>query len=228
MKVLHKIVIAIASVALLLLLFYISVKPLSMSKWFYLMNYKNYQADEATGYTIEQLSEITDVMLEYFQDKRDSMQVVIDGEEVYSEQAIDHMADVKVLFVGAQKLAWWVLGIFVLSVAYIVFFFKDLKKYLFKTVMVASAVAIGCVLVAGVFAAVNFDEAFVFFHKIIFPNQQDFENAFFPVEDFLINMLQEELFFNFAFAIIVTFVILTSIVATSLLIFQKKYIERIS
>lgn len=226
MKVLHKIVITIASISLLLLLFYVSVMPIAMSKWFYMMNYKSYHADEATGYTMEQLSEITDVMLDYFKDKIDSMQVIIDGEEVYSKQAIDHMADVKVLFVGSRKLAWWVFGFFLLELAYIIYFFKDLKHYLFKTIMVASGVAIGIVALAGVFAAVNFEDAFVLFHKIIFPNQEKFENAFFPADDFLINMLQADIFFNFAFVIIITFVILIALVVTGLLIFQKKYIER--
>ena len=47
-----------------------------------------------------------------------------------------------------------------------------------RTVITASAVAIGLVVMAGAFAAVNFDVAFVWFHKVIFPNQEKFENAF--------------------------------------------------
>ena len=47
MKVLHKTVIVVVTVSLLLLLFYLSVMPIAMSKWFYMMNYENYQADDA-------------------------------------------------------------------------------------------------------------------------------------------------------------------------------------
>ncbi|MGI6759146.1 MAG: DUF1461 domain-containing protein [Bacilli bacterium] len=227
MKVLHKTVIAVATVSLLLLLFYLSVMPIAMSKWFYMMNYENYQADDATGYSMEELSEITDIMLDYLKDKRDSMQHEINGKEVYSEQAIIHMEDVKVLFVGARRLAWFVLALFIASIIYIVYYFKELKSYLMRTVITASAVAIGLVVMAGAFAAVNFDVAFVWFHKVIFPNQEKFENAFFDPDDFLINMLQGELFFNFAIVIIVTFIILIAIVVAGLYFFQKKYIDRV-
>ena len=76
---------------------------------------------------MEELSEITDIMLDYLKDKRDSMQHEINGKEVYSEQAIIHMEDVKVLFVGARRLAWFVLALFIASIIYIVYYFKELK-----------------------------------------------------------------------------------------------------
>jgi integral membrane protein (TIGR01906 family) len=225
MKLLHRTVIIIASISLILFLFYLSIMPIAMTKSFYLNQYRHYHADEVTGYSMEQLSDITDTMLDYLKGKRDSMQVIIDGQEVFSEQAIDHMADVRVLFIGGRKAAWIDFGVLLLAVAYIIYFFKDLNQMLLKTFLASAGAFMIIVIAAGIFAAIDFDTAFTLIHHVFFPNNNDFNNAFFMPDDFLINMLQEELFFNISFIIIATFISLLLLTLAGLVILQKKVIN---
>jgi integral membrane protein (TIGR01906 family) len=199
--------------------------PIAMTKSFYLNQYRHYHADEATGYSMEQLSDITDTMLDYLKGKRDSMQVIIDGQEVFSEQAIDHMADVRVLFIGGRTAAWIDFGVMLLAIAYIIYYFKDLKQMLLRTFLASSGVFLIIVIASGVFAAIDFDTAFTLVHHVFFPNANDFNNAFFMPDDFLINMLQGELFLNISIIIIATFISLILLAFAGLIILQKKVIN---
>ena len=53
-------------------------------------------------YTLEELKQITESITNYMFRGASSMQIEISGKNVFSDQAILHMADVKVLFVGGM------------------------------------------------------------------------------------------------------------------------------
>ena len=158
MKVLHKTVIVVATVSLLLLLFYLSVMPIAMSKWFYMMNMKTIR-QMMHRYSMEELSEITDIMLDYLKDKRDSMQHEINGKEVYSEQAIIIWIR-QSLICWSSKIGMVCSALFIASIIYIVYYFKELpfNENSYNSIRCSHWVS----RYGRRFAAVNFDVAFLF------------------------------------------------------------------
>jgi len=115
------------------------------------------------------------------------------GDLLCSDEAKEHFAD-------CQKLFDLNLGILVASAAVLLLLsvlctkkiieFKRIGKFgvLFYSALVAVAVP----LVFGVVATVNFDAAFVLFHRILFPGKTNWQ--FDPVADEIINILPESYF----------------------------------
>lgn len=179
MKTFDKLVIILANIFLLIVAIWVMTVPLTSSKKFYLYEFEKNNTITATGYTQEELDSITDTIIDYLMDKKSSMQIVIDDLPVFSNQAINHMADVKNIYVKGKIIAIVCLFLLALSIVYIVFRYKLLKTILFKYSLVTISVILAVCLVFGVYAFLNFDKAFTFFHHVIFPNEQKFNDAFF-------------------------------------------------
>ncbi|HKM29220.1 MAG TPA: DUF1461 domain-containing protein [Bacilli bacterium] len=179
MKTFDKLVIILANIFLLIVAIWAMTVPLTSSKKFYLYEFEKNNTITVTGYAQEELDSITDTIVDYLMDKKSSMQIVIDDLPVFSNQAINHMADVKNIYVKGKIIAIVCLFLLVLSIVYIVFRYKLLKTILFKYSLVTISVILAVCLVFGVYAFLNFDKAFTFFHHVIFPNEQKFNDAFF-------------------------------------------------
>lgn len=141
----------------------------------------------------------------------------------FSEQAIVHMADVKVLFIGVIKLAFTCLAIFLLAVGWIIYRREYVLKLVGKTYFISLIVFIVLTILVAIYAIYDFDNAFILFHQIIFPDSNNVENAlyFFNSCDTLTNVLTGEFFMHIALTIGIIFLSLLFISLAIDVIFYK-------
>lgn len=161
----------------------------------------------------------------YYEDV-ESMQFQIETSEgevdFFSEQAIVHMADVKVLFIGGIKLAFTCLAIFLLAVGWIIYRKDYVLKLVGKTYLITLIVFIVLTILVAIYAINDFDSAFILFHQIIFPDNDKVELALtFNSCDTLTNILTGEFFMHIGLTIGIIFLSLLLISIAIDVIFYK-------
>lgn len=131
-----------------------------------------------------------------------------DGEvDFFSNQAIEHMKDVKVLFIGGIRLCYLCIVLFVLCVIYLIFRRKYIANSFLKTYLITVGIFILFGLLISLFAISNFDLAFEIFHFIIFPdNSKAYLALSFHACDTLTNVLTSEFFMHIGIIIGITFI----------------------
>ena len=191
---------------------------------------------ELMEYTDEDLLEIRDAIIEYLFNKRESMQVEINGHEFFSYQALEHMRLVRNLF-----NRWTIITVvlFILLIPWIVYFIinrHEIIGKLFKPTYITYSILAGILLVLGIMMIINFDWTFTWFHHVLFPKQSEFNDAFFTRKSnyqvdndnpyinnlLLVTVLSIEVFMDAAW-IIVAFII---IILAFLFIFTFKKREK--
>ena len=184
-----KITLGILIIFLSLFCLSISIEQHSFDKTNYMYNYSINNVEEITGRSIEELSIITDKLIEYIKGNA--------GEEAlrphYNEKEILHMEDVQVLFNYTSKIKYITMA---LSLIMILFFMhvgeKDLLgKYIFKGIF-ANWIIVGLLALVAFF---DFNKYFTYFHLIFFTNDLWLLD---PRTDLLIQMLPEEFFIDMA------------------------------
>ncbi len=140
-----------------------------------------------------------------------SMQFTINTEngpyEFFSEQAIVHMADVKVLFIGGIKMAFTFLAILLICIGYIIYRRNNVFKLLGKTFLITVSVFIVLTIIISIYAITDFDNAFIIFHKVIFPQSDKVDLALsFNNCDTLTNILTSEFFMHIGRDIAIIFI----------------------
>lgn len=140
------------------------------------------------------------------------------GELRWSEEGRSHFADVRKLFL----LDLWVLAVsVVLLVAVTILRRKDKVRLAGHTPGFWGVVGLGVSFaVVGGLAALNFDKAFVIFHKIFFPGKENW--LFDPWQDQIISVLPEEFFRNCAILILALILIGCGILVGHDLIKRKR------
>lgn len=232
-KTIYIIVIIIFNIFLLLALIAISTLLITQSTSFYMFEYNKNNTLVKSGYNLEQLRVITKTVIEYLFNKVDSMQVVINDIDVFSVQALKHMADVKTLYQGGIIIGVIALVITCILAAYIFLHYKYLKKYLLKTTLITFGVIIGILIIVVGLSALNFDLAFEVFHKIIFPDSQKFDDAFFSSYSnypekpgvnnlMLVTILSQGLFMDAGLLIVASTVVCLIVWLIIILILRKK------
>ena len=131
------------------------------------------------SYDKDDLDIIINKIIDYLDNKTDDMQVYIDGLEVFSNQAIYHMKDVKDLYNRGRILCTICFVLFLLGLLYMFFRYDNIKQIAFKHSLIALAIVGGIILIIGISMAINFRWTFTLFHKIIFPDPVKYKNAFF-------------------------------------------------
>lgn len=202
-KVLDYISIIIFSFGFILTSAFISIIPIASDNSYYMQQYIKNGVNNNLPYSLEQLEEITKSITNYLFHGAESMQIAFDGKNVFSSQAISHMADVKVLFVDGSIIGYICIALSIISLIYIIYRVKHIKKIFRKINYITYGVFLLLIVAIGIYAAVDFDDAFVNFHHLIFPDPEKFNNAFFPWNDTLINILTIDFFFDIFFAIII-------------------------
>ena len=145
--------------------------------------------------TKEDLIKATDLIIQYlYHSDCDSMQFQVITSEgpvnFFSEQAIVHMQDVKVLFIGGIQLCYVCIVLFIIFIVYLIIRRKTIGPIFFKTYMITVSIFIVLGIFVAIFAIVDFDLAFEIFHKIIFPDSNKVELALsFHYCDTLTNVL---------------------------------------
>ena len=180
-------VLLIISLSLFCLL--ISFEQHSFDKNNYMYNYSIHNIEEVTGKSKEELSDITDKLIEYLKENA--------GEEAlkphYNEKEVLHMEDVQVLFKYGLILKYITM---ILSLGIIILFAVRgeknlLGRYMFKGMFV-NWLIMGLL---GIMILFDFNKYFTYFHLIFFTNDLWLLD---PETDLLIQMLPEEFFIDIA------------------------------
>lgn len=181
--------------------------------------------------TDEDIVNATNHIIDYlYSEKVESMQFQVDTDEgkvdFFSEQAIVHMADVKVLFIGGIKLCYICIVIFVLCLVYLILTRKHSFNILLNVYLRTLIVFGVATILIGLFAMIDFDTAFEVFHKIIFPDSSKVKLALsFSYTDTLTNVLTSEFFMHIGFAIGAIFIILIGLSIFLDLFLKKRLIK---
>jgi integral membrane protein (TIGR01906 family) len=231
-KFYEKVLIVFFTFFLIVIAIWLTVIPLTKSKSFYISEYEKHDTYNNTGYSKEELGLITDKIIDFLFGRTEDMQVEINDEIVFSNQALIHMRDVRDLFTLGQVLGWIVLGLWIMIGIYLYCNFHRIKKSLLKY-SIRTIIFLGCLLVIiGIIIVIDFDFAFKAFHKIIFPNPTKFNDAFFGTisnyeevagvnNKMLITILSEGLFMDVAIYIGLGVVIILGIWFTGLIFINK-------
>jgi integral membrane protein (TIGR01906 family) len=172
---------------------------------------------------VESLMEVTDKMMDYLIDARDSldMKTLINGEseEVFGDREKAHMVDVKMLFLeGKQFRDLSSLTLLII----LVYCFVSRKKWIIewlaqlKMFFIASFIVVGIV---GLMFASDFNKYFTVFHELFFDNDLWLLD---PRTDILINMVPEIFFFQTSMIVITGFVLSIALILTLSKVLVKK------
>lgn len=148
---------------------------------------------------MEDLLEVTDHMMAYLRGNRQELQIVtlVNGVErnFFSQREIDHMADVKVLFMKGLALRRF--AIMVGGLCLIAFWAIKgrQKKVLPRAICFSSGIFIGLTGLSALIISLDFTRYFNLFHGIFFDNDLWILN---PDTDLLINIVPEAFFVHTA------------------------------
>ena len=212
----QKITTAMNGLALVLICLYIAVAIPAFTPGYYSHAYDKYNIPQTISIEKNELMRVTTHMLRYLKDKEESLYITATVNKqvrpFFSEREIEHMVDVKNLFQGGAALNAISVVIFALTLA-ILWKQKKLrmlaKVYQWIPLGVAALLAVGAALVS-----INFEQAFIFFHKISFTNDLWLLD---PHKDLLINIVPEPFFVDISIAIALLFtgmMLIISILAT--------------
>lgn len=209
----YKTIIACFNVFLVIIFIWMITILATKSLNFYLFEFIKNDTAQETGYNMDELRQIAQHIIDYLFYRVESLQINIGGQDVFSNQALYHMADVRSLYTGGSTIGWVILGIEVILLVILITHYRYLKEYLLKvslsTLGIFFAVLIGIALVA----LIDFDKTFDIFHHIIFPDPVKFRDAFFgPISNYpeapginnlmLVTILSEGLFMDVGLLII--------------------------
>lgn len=190
---LKRAIFVIFAVALVLLVLTVSIGLPIYLRPFYYAHIDALELDQASGFTKEQIRTAYDEVLDYLTLPGKSFGT---GEIAHSQEGAAHFADCKVLF----DLNAWVLVSSALVVAAIFLTRKRCKlPSLRPAVFWAGVSALTLPIVVGSLAAMDFDRAFVIFHRIFFPGKDNW--IFNYNTDPIIRVLPQTFFMNCAILI---------------------------
>lgn len=179
-------------------LFFISLGLIVAINWkgLYYHDMKALKIPETSGYSEEVIRENYDTLIEY-------CSPFYTGELSFptlssSPQGIQHFAEVKAIFVAFYYL---LVITFLLLLPILILRWKRKNCLNLKTSAITTVIL---PLLVGLACSLNFDQAFVLFHKLFFRNDYW---LFDPVTDPIINLLPSEFFLHCAIVIIVIVIV---------------------
>ena len=171
---------------------------------FYYWHIAPYHLTDAVGLTVEGIKTAYSEMMNYCIGITDTFSA---GVLPFSQEGASHFADVRKLFVLDLRV------LVIAAVLLCVTLFlsrKSSTRLLGHTSGFWSAVGLGASFaVIGGLAALDFDRAFVIFHRLFFPGKDNW--LFNPQKDPIINMLPAEFFRNCAILILVSLLLVCGI-----------------
>lgn len=228
MKYVERILAGIFAISLLLVLIISAVEVAVYADYGYFRKeFTKYDVNKPSGIVnmeMDELMSVTKEMMEYLRGDRDNLDIVaeIDGKqkEFFGEREKSHMADVRDIFVGALKVRWCAVGMAILSLSnlFLLLRWKDIKVVLFRAYLAAIGGLAAALGALGIWAYVDFTEAFYKFHALFF---SDYEWLLDTRTSRLINILPEGFFVDTAIRIVVIFIVFILIMGGVLLLLKK-------
>ncbi len=158
--------------------------------------FEKYNVEENTKADMTSLMYVADEMMKYLLGERDDLilPVTIRGEvtEFFSEQAKEHMVDVRNLFLMAITIRRVCLIMILVGLLFLILTKQQFGKIVSKCFNLTSAVVAGIGIVLSVLVSLNFTHAFTIFHQIFFRNDLWLLDS----EDTLVNLVPEGFFID--------------------------------
>ena len=228
MKHVERALAGIFAVSMLLVLIISAVEVAVYADYGYFRKeFTKYNVNRADGIVNMEMDDLIDVtveMMEYLRGDRDNLDIIamIDGvpKEFFGEREKSHMADVRDIFVGALTVRWCARGMAALSLSnlFLLIKWKDIKVLLFRAYLAAIGGLVVVLGAIGIWAYVDFTEAFYKFHALFF---SDYEWILDTRTSRLINILPEGFFVDTAIRIVVIFIVFILIMGGVLLLLKK-------
>lgn len=187
------------------IVFTINFRPL------YYLDVKLLNIPETSGYSKEEIIENYDALIDYSSPfyKGKLSFPSLDA----SPSGIQHFEEVKDIFVAF----YWLGAISIISALAIIIYKSRIKDISY--LLVSSITAIILPLVVGCLLAIDFDRAFLIFHKIFFSNDYW---IFDPLIDPVINILPATFFLHCAL-LIIAFIIIGSLIMLLIYLYLKRH-----
>lgn len=203
-----KIVKFIYGLSIILIIVLSSINYHSFNRKFYQSTYQELNTHETIGISQVELSNSTEVLLDYLQDYRSDLaiDVVQRGQEkpMFNQLEIDHMVDVKNLYQTAMSLRIISILVFLILTSLYLMFMKSDWQYTFYKGYQHALLGFGVILFCIVsYVIVDFEGFWILFHQVLFTNELWLLN---PLTDNLILMVPQQFFNQLVINIIVTII----------------------
>ncbi|HCR81854.1 MAG TPA: TIGR01906 family membrane protein [Lachnospiraceae bacterium] len=166
---------------------------------FYEKEYKKYNVLPELDMKMEDVMYVTHEMMDYLRGDRKDLEVIttVEGrkQDFFNEQDKLHMKDVQGLFIGGLHLRLGGVVVLIFCLLLLMFTRGDWKYIIPGAFQITLGVTGAAVAVLGFLLSRDFTAAFIRFHEIFFTNDLW---LFDPAEDYMIRMLPEGLFSDFA------------------------------
>lgn len=207
MKLFQYILGIIFSISLIVVLLITSLEAvLYFTPGYFEKEYNKYEVTETVNMEMDDLLEVTEVMMDYLRGDREDLQVVtrVDGalRPFFSQRELAHMIDVKNLFLGGLGLRRIGLVIALASLVLLYFCKGKWKQILPRAICVGTGLFFAAACLLAVVVSTDFTRYFTVFHEIFFDNDLWILN---PNRDLLINIVPEPFFIDTAFRIAIVF-----------------------
>lgn len=185
---------------------------------FYYVHISALELDAESGFTVTEIKEAYNEVLDYLTLPGKNFGV---GVMKYSDEGMQHFADCKILFnINAAVLAISTITLIVIAVLRRLKKIKIAKLLKLSPCFWGATAAVVIPLVLGGIMALDFDKAFVVFHKIFFAGKENW--LFNPRTDEIIKVLPQQFFMNCAIFIACGIIVLSSIVLIKEFILARK------
>ena len=211
---------AIAGILIIISVILGAVNLMCFDRSFYKAEYEKLGTAASIGMSQEDLDKTTEVLLDYIQDRRSNLDVTaeINGEtrQVFNQREIEHMVDVKNLYLGAMN-AGMVCGGVGLLVLVVSFVLKK-KQQALKGYLWGNAAFVAIFAILAIYAAVDFNSFWNGFHHIFFTNDLWILN---PATDILIMMVPQQFFFDLVMRIVIASVVAIAVLLAADILWLK-------
>ncbi len=201
----------------------LSIFSVSNNESFYMNQYKKNDTEKVTGMSLDDLEKTTILLLDYLNDKSDSLSLEVvkysEKTQVFYDREIDHMVDVKNLYLTFFNM---MLSLFAFSfIGFIYLYFTDKKLFfnnLFSAFKKSLVISGSLIIVTGGLIAFNFSWFWTSFHLVFFTNDLWLLD---PKISTMINMFPLNFFYSICVNILILLIVL--LLATFILL---KYLSK--
>lgn len=200
----------LASISMLYLLLFISIRVNSFHLPFYKQQFQKLQIAEKANTTNDDLMKATSVLLRYIQNEQETIDVKITRnntlQDAFHEREIEHMKDVKHLYALLLNGSKYAISFLFCFIVYLLKKCTKEKIALFAYSFFQTSLCLFFIVVfLSMWLCIDFASLWEYLHRVFFQNLLYIMN---PKTDFMILMFPEPLFFQLVFQISSCFVIL--------------------
>ncbi|MGB4985137.1 MAG: TIGR01906 family membrane protein [Erysipelotrichaceae bacterium] len=208
----NKIIAIIGFCLITINIFLVSVDLMSLNRNFMLKEFVSLKVGETMKISNEDLVKIADKMILYFTTDSDelNLEVSVNGQKqmFFNQRELDHMVDVKALYLNV-KLVNLVVGVGFFTILAYLIFSKNLKELNTKNYFFSLKIMGGILAIIIGYMLIDFNGFWTLFHTLLFNNDLWILN---PATDLLINLVPEKFFFDLCLRIVYAVIMLLGMV----------------